>query len=38
MTRQARYDPRHLSVKPQAKLAVAERVTATPPVPIACPA
>jgi transposase len=38
MTRQARYDPRHRSVKPQAKLPVAERVRPTPPAPIACPA
>jgi transposase len=38
MTRQARYDPRHTSVKPQAKLPADERRAATSPVPIACPA
>jgi transposase len=39
MTRQARYDPRHVSVKPQAKMAVAERAAAvTAAGPIGCPA
>jgi len=41
MTRQARYDPSHVSVKPQAKVPVAERLVATTPMPaglIGCPA
>lgn len=41
MTRQERYDPRHLSAKPQAKVPVAERLAATPASPVGlsgCPA
>ena len=41
MTRQARYDPSHVRVKPQAKVPVAERLVATTPMPagpIGCPA
>ena len=41
MTRQARYDPSHVSVKPQAKVPMAERFIATTAAPaglIGCPA
>lgn len=38
MTREAAYDPRHISVKPQCKVPLGERAAAAPPAPAQCPA
>ena len=38
MTREAVYDPRHLSVKPQCKVPLDERAVAAPPAQALCPA
>ncbi len=38
MTRDAAYDPRHVSVKPQCKLRLDERAAAGPPAMAPCPA
>ena len=38
MTRDAGFDPKHLSVKPDAKRAANERAAAMPELAMACPA
>jgi transposase len=38
MTREQRFDPRHVSVKPQAKMPLGERAATVPPTQAGCPA